>query len=82
MKYYIIKPKKDNIDTKLIEGIKSIDRNAEITDVIDECDVAVLQKGWTRSKTAVQERNHQCFERNKSCREGNVYLERYAVHVN
>ena len=36
MKYYIIKPRKDNIDTKLIEGIKSIDRNAEITDVIDE----------------------------------------------
>ena len=35
MKYYIIKPRKDKIDTKIIEGIKNIDRNAEITDVIN-----------------------------------------------
>ncbi len=81
MKYYILKPKSVAIDEQLLAGIKESDRDAEFVDVIDDCDIAVAQKGWTRSKTAVMEWRRQT-EMHRQCQEGSIYLDRCAVHLN
>ena len=82
MKYYIIKPRKATVDNNIIAGIKESDHDAVIVQTLDECDVAVMQKGCTRSKFAVNEIRRQKNERRKPCREGSVYLDRWKAHLN
>ena len=82
MRYYIIKKKSADINTDIINGIRKIDNTAEFVDILEDCDFAVLQQGWTRSKTAVAERNRALFELKKTCREGYVYVDKYKVVLN
>ena len=49
---------------------------------IDDCDIGILQKGWSRSKVAVLERNRLISELGKRCDEWYVYIDRYSVHLN
>lgn len=82
MKYYIIKKKSENVSSTIINGIRRMDNEAEFVNSLEECDLAVLQQGWTRSRTAVNERNRASFELRKPCREGFLYTDKYTVHLN
>ena len=55
MKYYISKPVSHKLDESLIEGIKQVDSEAEFVKILNEADIVVFQKGWTKSKTCVAE---------------------------
>lgn len=81
MKYYIIKAKSVSIRENIVQGLNQIDKDAEIVNKIENCDIAILQHGWTRSKTAVAEKNFASLIR-KPCREGYVYTDKYKVHLN
>lgn len=82
MKYYIIKPRSAYPDETIIKGILTADKSAKIVNTLDECDIAILQKGWTRSKIAVTEWKRQQFERRKPCHEGYLYRDKYKIHIN
>lgn len=57
MKYYIIKPKSASVSKRLMEQIKySTIVDVEFVNNLEDCDVAVLQHGWDRSKYANNER--------------------------
>ena len=80
MKYYILKAKSALIDENIINGIKESDSKAVIVSSSDDCDIAVLQKGFTRSKVAVAEFK-RLRESGKPYREGNLYLERWNAKI-
>lgn len=82
MKYYIIKAKSVSIREDIVQGLNQIDKDAEIVNKIEDCDIAILQHGWTRSKTAVVEKNFASLKLRKPCREGYVYTDKYKVHLN
>lgn len=42
MRYYIINPRSVEKDPRLIDGIRKADPEAEMTDTLEECDIAVL----------------------------------------
>ena len=81
MIYYIIKKKCEKEDKNLIAGIKHLDKHAEFTDKLENCDIAVMQHGWTKSKVATHEWNRAVSERHKPCKEGYLYTDKYAVHT-
>lgn len=81
MKYYIIKPKSHDINQSLINGIKERDGYAAIVKHLIESDIVVLQKGWTRSKTAVKEMDVARIL-GKVVREGYNYTDKYKAHLN
>ena len=82
MRYYIVKPRSHTISENLISGILSLDKDAIFVMNIDDCDIGILQKGWSRSKVAVAERNRLTSELGKRCEEGYLYIDRYSVHLN
>jgi len=82
MKYYIIKPNSSKVSTELMDGIKSIDTSATFVKTIEECNIAVLQKGWTNSKIAVAEMQRAIKELKLPCREGYFYTDRVKAHLN
>ena len=82
MKYYIIKAKSVSVREDILQGLRRMDKDAEIVDRIEDCDVAILQQGWTRSKTAIAEKNRASFDFKKPCREGYLYTDKYKVRVN
>lgn len=79
MKYYIVKV--GAIDEKMINGIKRFDKKVEIVDNLNDCDIVVLQRGWTDSMEAIEEYNLAC-ELHKRCNEGYIYVDEYTVRVN
>jgi len=81
MKYYIIKPQNRPIDSKIIEGLKKVDREYNIVDSLDSCDIAVLQRGWTRSKVCVADWKKQVNERHKPCKEGYLFTNKFKVQL-
>ena len=82
MKYYVIKKKTDKIRADIIDGVMKMDKDAEFVDTLEDCDIAVLQQGWTKSKTAVEEKERAYFKLKKQCKEGYVYTDRYTAHLN
>ena len=80
MRYYIIKAQSVSVNEKIIAGIKESDESAVIVNSLYDCDIAVLQKGFTRSKVAVAEMK-RLRESGKPCVEGNLYLDRYRVKI-
>lgn len=81
MKFYVIKPKSAEIDERIIAGMLNIDPQGAAVSSLEECDIAILQKGWTRSKSAVQE-YHKAHELHIPCREGYLYTDKYSIHLN
>ena len=81
MKIYVIKSKSAEIDERIIAGMLNIDPQTAAVSSLEECDIAILQKGWTRSKSAVQE-YHRAREMHIPCREGYLYTDKYKVHLN
>ena len=81
MTYYIIKKKCDQVSDELITGIKHLDKHATFTDKLEDCDIAVMQRGWTKSKIATHEWNRAVSELHKPCKEGYLYTDKYAVHT-
>lgn len=81
MKYYIIKPKSHDFSRTMIENIKKLDSKAEFVEYLCECDIAVLQKGWSNSKISVEEMKLATVMC-KEVRESYLYTERYKVHLN
>jgi len=73
MKYYVIKKRSEKIQENLIEGIRDIDPSPEFVDALEDCDIAVMQRGWTRSKAAVDEWNRALHVLGKTCSEGYNY---------
>ena len=82
MKYYIIKKKSASVNQNIIDGIRIMDNNAEFVKNLEDCNIAILQQGWTHSRTAVAEKNRASFELRIPCREGYVYTDKYNVHLN
>ena len=82
MKYYIIKAKSVSVRADILQGLHQMDENAEIVNKIEDCDIVVLQQGWTHSKTAIAEKNRAYFELKRPCREGYLYTDKYKVHLN
>ncbi len=80
MKIYVIKPKSAEIDERIVAGMLNIDSQAVAVSSLKECDIAILQKGWTRSKNAVQE-YHSARELHIPCREGYLYTDKYRAHL-
>ena len=78
---YIIKKKCEKEDKELIAGIKRIDKQAKFTDKLEDCDIAVMQRGWTKSKVATHEWNRAVSELHKPCREGYLYTDKYQAHT-
>ena len=76
MKYYIIRPKCSKKDKKIIFGLREMDPDAVITDSIEECDIAILQRNWTRSKHALVMKE-QADMLHKPCKEAYLYTDRY-----
>lgn len=54
MKYFILKPLNVGIDRQLVEKIQSINKAAEFSDTLEDCDVVVLQSGWSKSVIATK----------------------------
>ena len=81
MKIYVIKPKSAEVDERISTGMLNIDSHSAAVPSLEECDIAILQKGWTRSKSAVQE-YHKARKMHIPCREGYLYTDKYRVHLN
>ena len=69
MKYYIVKPMLAKTDTNLLNGIRWSDPKAVIVKKMDECNQAVLQKKWNKSKSAIRKKK-RLMELGKPCSEG------------
>lgn len=81
MKFYVIKPKSAEVDERISVGMLNIYPQAVAVPSLEECDIVILQKGWTRSKSAVQE-YHKAKELHIPCREGCMYTDKYSIHLN
>lgn len=81
MKYYILKPQKAPIKDEIMKGICSLDKTAQFTDSIDNCNIVVCQKGWTRSKSAIEDWL-KAKELGITIKEGNVFTDKYKVKIN
>lgn len=81
MIYYIVKAQKTPINSKIIDGICALDKVAQFTDNIDMCDVVVCQKGWTRSKSAIDDWL-KAKELGITIKEGNVFIDKYKIKLN
>ena len=81
MNYYIIKPKRNPVDDRIIEGVQKMDKESQIVNALDECDIAILQKGWTRSKVCLSEQERQVKERQKPCKEAYLYADACKVQL-
>ena len=80
MHYYIIRPKRRKINRNIIRGIFEMDENAVIVEDMSEADICVLQDGWTRSKTCVEE--YRQAEKVHICvLESYLYTDRWNVYV-
>ena len=55
MKYYIIKPRSAECDNDLLSRIAEIDTSVTLVEDINDADICVLQKGFSKSKIAVNE---------------------------
>ena len=82
MKYYIIKAKSVSVREDIVQGLRQMDKGAEIVNKIEDCDIAILQQGWTRSKNAIAEKVHASYGLKKPCREGYFYTDKYKVRLN
>ena len=80
MLYYIIKPKDADIHEDLKDGIKSRDAEAQFVKKLELCDIAVLQKGWTRSKLAIIECD-KAIALGKQPKEEYLYTYRFSAEV-
>ena len=74
-KYYIIKGRGVSKQRDILMGIRKHDKHAEMVDNLDDCDVAVLQKGWTRSKFARADYAHAKSLRIR-CDQGHYYIDK------
>ena len=81
MKFYVIKPKTAETDKQIVIGMLNLDPYPTAVKSLEECDIAILQEGWTRSKCAVKE-YHKAQELHIPCKEGYLYTDKYKVHLN
>lgn len=81
MKYYICKPKAYKVDEKIAEGIRKTDKDAAFVELLDNADVCVMQKGWTKSKVCVKE-YHKAREKGILRKEAYIYTDSYYAKVN
>lgn len=81
MHYYIIRLKRRKINRNIIRGIFEMDENAVIVEDMSEADICVLQDGWTRSKTCVEE--YRQAEKVHICvQESYLYTDRWIACIN
>lgn len=81
MHYYIIRPKRRKISKNIIRGIFEMDENAVIVEDMSEADICVLQDGWTRSRTCVEE--YRQAEKVHICvQESYLYTDRWIACIN
>lgn len=81
MKYYISKPNISKTDGNIIKGIKEIDKDCEFVESVEESDICVFQKGWTRSAICIAE-YHKARELKKQRRESYIYTDKYKAKIN
>lgn len=81
MKYYISKPKSHELDIRVVDGIKAMDSEAQLTDTLCEADICVFQSGWTKSKLCIAD---YLLARDKRIerRESYIYTEKFKVKLN
>lgn len=80
MKYYIIKPVSHKVNLGLKDNLELTFKDAIETKNLYEADIAVTQKGWTRSKNAVAE-YHLAREHKIPCHEDYMF-HKFKVHLN
>ena len=81
MKYYISKPNSHKLDKSIIDGITSIEPDAQFVDSLQEADICVFQSGWTKSKTCVAE-HHLARDMHIERRESYIYTDKFKVKIN
>lgn len=81
MKYYISKPNSYKLDELLVEGIKSMDPEAEFVINLYNADIAVFQKGWTKSRVCVAD-YHLARDRHIERKESYLYTDKYTIKLN
>ena len=79
--YYIIKPTSVMYDENIIKNFMEIHPDAKMATKLEDCEEVILQKGWTRSKKAVAEKELAATLQ-KKCNEGYIYKDFYKVHLN
>ena len=55
MRYYIIKPRSKVVNSDLLDEILKTDKDAVLVSNLRDCNIAVLQDNWCRSKHAIAE---------------------------
>lgn len=81
MKYFISKPSSHKLDDNIVVGIKEMDAEANFVTNLDEADICVMQKGWTKSKICVVD-YHFAREKNITIRESYLYTDRFNAKTN
>ena len=58
-----------------------MDKSAEIVNRLEDCNMVIMQQGWSRSRYAVMEWNRASMELNIPCREGYLYTDAFYASV-
>ena len=82
MKIYIIKPKKENINVRMIQGILEIYPDAELANSIEESDLVVIQRGNWEKSPKCREDYRKASELCKRIENAGIYLDRFCVVMN
>lgn len=81
MKIYISKPKSHKVNEQVIAGVKHCYGDIEIVKTIQDANMVVFQKGWTRSKVCVAE-YREVGRLQIKYEEDYIFLDKYKVHTN
>lgn len=81
MKYYISKPVSHKFDESIVSGIKEIDSEAVFVKTLNDADICVFQKGWTKSKVCVAD-YHLARDKHIKREEAYIFTNRYTVKMN
>ena len=81
MRYYISKPNSHKTDERIIKGIKKIEPDAAFVDSLATADVAVFQKGWTKSRICIEE-YHLARDTGIKRVEGYIYTDKCSIKLN
>lgn len=81
MKIYIIKPQNKPINETLINNLKGLYGDIFITNNIEEADLIILSKNFSKSTLCIKDYN-TAKRLKKNIKEENLYIDRYRVHTN
>jgi len=81
MIYYISKPASHKLDKSIIKGIMEVDPKAVFCKNLNEADICVFQKNWTKSRICVAE-HHLARDKHIKREEAYIYTDKYTAKLN